>query len=314
MGAGFGQVAPGLRHPLLRLRIPPLTRRPVIALVRAAFTVLPGRAVRGVTVSTARVPGGPRLRIYQAEALPGGPRPGEAQQGGPRSGGALPGGAGVGGALLWMHGGGLVVGRPRLDDPTCSEVAREAGLLVVSVDYRRAPEWPFPAGLEDCLAAWGWLAARVEPGRIFVGGQSAGGGLAAALAQRLYDRGARPAGQLLHCPMLDDRTVGGNHYPIWGGAANRSAWRHYLPDGPAAYGVPARRAEVGGLPPAWIGVGDLDLFFGEAAAYAGRLRAAGVPVDLRVVPGAPHAFERLAWKSPISRAHRLAACEWLTGR
>ncbi len=226
-----------------------------------------------------------------------------------------------GGALLWLHGGGLIVGRPAMDDGRCVAWARDLGLLVVSVDYRLAPEHPFPAALDDAHAAWRWLQGAaeglgVDPTRVAIGGASAGGGLAACLAQRLRDEGrtaggVQPAAQLLVYPMLDDRTAArreldGGHL-VWSNRSNRTGWSAYLGGPPGAseapmYAVAARLDDVAGLPPAWIGVGTLDLFLEEDRAYAARLEAAGVATELLEVPGAPHGFDALAPDVPLTRA------------
>ena len=235
------------------------------------------------------------------------------------------------GCLVWFHGGGLVLGTARQDDYFAGLLARAAGVVVVSVDYRLAPEHPFPAALDDGLMIWRWVtesaaALGVDPARMALGGQSAGGGIAASLAQRLRDQavGAPPAAQLLFCPMLDDRTAARvdldreSHF-VWDNRSNRAAWRHYLKLEPGAlatprYAVPARRADLTGLAPCWIGVGDVDLFFEECREYAQRLTSAGVEVELRVVPGGPHAFEILSWRAELARAHRQAAARWLAAR
>jgi acetyl esterase/lipase len=218
-------------------------------------------------------------------------------------------------ALLWFHGGGYYMGALRMDDRRCSEFALEAGVLVASVDYRLAPEHPFPAALEDGYATLVGLAARaaelgVDPTRIAIGGASAGGGLAAALAQLAHDRGnTRPAFQLLVYPMLDDRT-GMSADPddarrrVWGASDNRFGWTSYLGRdadraNPPAYASAARRADLSGLPPAWIGVGALDLFHEEDLAYADRLRACGVACETVVVPGAYHGFDVVAPKAGV---------------
>jgi acetyl esterase/lipase len=175
------------------------------------------------------------------------------------------------------------------------------------VDYRLAPAHPFPAALDDCSTALRWLHAQagpwgVDPTRVAVGGESAGGGLAAALAQRAHDEGVDVRFQLLVYPMLDDRTVLAAHQPetlVWTSPSNRAGWTAYLghPVRPAEerpYAVPARRADLSGLPPAWVGVGDQDLFLDEDLAYADRLRAAGVGCEVELVPGLYHGAYGLA--------------------
>ncbi len=212
-------------------------------------------------------------------------------------------------ALLWIHGGGLIMGTADGDNDLCSQLAIELDLVVVSVDYRLAPEHPFPAGLDDCVAALEWMAASsdelgVDHDRLVVGGASAGGGLAACVAQVAHDRGGPPLRlQLLVYPMLDDRTPLRTDLPrttlVWSPASNRFAWTQYLGHPPAErddrpYASAARRNDLTGLAPAWIGVGDVDLFHDEDVAYARRLREAGVPVDLHVVPGMYHAADFMA--------------------
>lgn len=218
-------------------------------------------------------------------------------------------------ALLWLHGGGYVLGAARLDDHLCRQFSRRLGITVAAVDYRLSPENPYPAGLHDCYSALKWLAAQpdVDPARVAVGGASAGGGLAAALALLARDRGEIPVAlQLLKCPMLDDRTVADpevkRHYRMWDERSNRFGWAAYLGEADPDIAVPARRNNLADLPAAWIGVGTLDLFHAEAVAYAERLRAAGVPCKLEVVPGAFHGFDEFLPHARISVAFMESQC------
>ncbi len=217
-------------------------------------------------------------------------------------------------ALLWIHGGGYVIGSAAQDDALCRHFANELGAVVTAVDYRRAPEHPFPAPLEDCHDALVWLAGLdgVDPQRVAIGGASAGAGLAAALALLAHERQqVSPILQLLVYPMLDDRTVlrhdiDERGFRLWNNRSNELGWRSYLAATPGSNGVshlasPARAPDLAGVAPAWLGVGTLDLFHDEDLAYAGRLRAAGVPCEVEVVPGAFHAFDRLAPRSSIAR-------------
>ncbi|MQA97469.1 MAG: alpha/beta hydrolase fold domain-containing protein [Streptosporangiales bacterium] len=220
-------------------------------------------------------------------------------------------------ALLWIHGGGLVFGAPEQDDRTNIAFARELGITVASVRYRLAPESPAPAAIEDVYAALRGLVAQagdllIDTERIAIGGASAGGGLAAALAQLAHDRGEiRPAFQLLVYPMLDDRTtirtdLDTRHVRVWTPKSNRYGWSSYLGGAVAGadlapYAAAARREDLTGLPPAWIGVGTLDLFHDEDVAYAQRLNDSGVPCELHVVPGAFHSFDMLFPKAGVSR-------------
>ena len=220
-------------------------------------------------------------------------------------------------ALLWIHGGGYVIGTAAQDDRLCRRFSAELGATVASVDYRLAPQNPYPAALEDCWAALARLAELpgVDPARIAIGGASAGGGLAAALAQWAADRGEiSPVLQLLVYPMLDDRSAAlpaNRSYRLWNPRSNLFGWTAYLGDADPQVAVPARRADLSGLAPAWIGVGTLDLFHDEDLAYAERLRQAGVPCQVETVPGAFHGFDLLMPKAAVSRAFFASQCESL---
>ena len=227
--------------------------------------------------------------------------------------------AGTSGALLWIHGGGYLLGSARQDDHLCRRFAQKLGITVGSVEYRPAPEHPFPAALEDCYAALRRLVALpgVDPARVAIGGASAGGGLAAALALMARDRGEiSPALQLLTYPMLDDRTVAkspmdARNYRVWTESSNRFGWAAYLGNANPDIAVPARNADLTGLPPAWIGVGTHDLFHDEGLAYAERLKKAGVPCRVEVVPGAFHGFDVVAPKVHVSQRFFDSQCEIL---
>lgn len=219
------------------------------------------------------------------------------------------------GVLVWFHGGGMISGSPAQDHPWCSRIAYELGLLVISVDYRLAPQHPFPAGLDDAFDVVAWVHEHaqdldVDPRRIAVGGASAGGGIAAALAQRAHDAGVPLALQLLVYPMLDCTTgAGGVEVPgrgdfVWTAHQNVEAWKAYL--GHSAreletrpYASPAQREDLRGLARAWVGVGDLDLFYAEDLAYADRLAQAGNRVTVRTEPGMYHGADYIPWAAAM---------------
>lgn len=219
--------------------------------------------------------------------------------------------------ILHIHGGGYVMGSAEGSSAADAAYAAGLGAVVVSVDYRLAPETPFPGPVEDCYAALAWMvreapALGVDPARIAISGESAGGGLAAALALLARDRGEhRIAFQHLVFPMLDDRTVTRTDVSpllgefVWTPENNRFGWTSLLGAAPGGadvspYAAPARARDLAGLPPAWIACGALDLFLDENLDYARRLITAGVPTELHVWPGCPHAF-MLAAEAAVSR-------------
>ncbi len=217
-----------------------------------------------------------------------------------------------GGALLWIHGGGTVMGTAAQEDRFCRKLANFTDVAVVAVEHRLAPEHPYPAPLDDCYAALQWLARQswVNPALIAVGGASAGGGFAAAVAQLAHDRGdVDVALQMLVYPMLDDRTPGGaDPRVMWSARDNRIAWRWYLAGADPQNAVPAHRRKLTGLAPAWIGVGTRDLFFDECRDYARRLRQAGVDVHEEIAEGAFHAFDMIAPNAAVSQRFFASQC------
>ncbi len=223
-------------------------------------------------------------------------------------------------AVLHIHSGGFVAGSPEPVIGLCQSFAHELDCVVVSVEYRLAPEHPFPAGLEDCYAALKWLhhsadGLGVNPGKIAITGESGGGGLAAQLAFLVRDRGEVPIVlQVLTYPMLDNRTgLGLNPGPnagafIWPKDSNLFGWQAYLGDNerfqteaPPYPAVPTRIDDLAGLAPAVIGVGDLDLLARESLLYAAQLVEAGVPVELHLYLGATHGFD-VAFGTPAAEA------------
>jgi acetyl esterase/lipase len=209
--------------------------------------------------------------------------------------------------VYWMHGGGLVLGSYEGDDARFDKWCQMFNCVGVSVEYRLAPETPYPGPLDDCYAGLKWVhdnAAQlgVDPSRIGIAGASAGAGLAAGLGLLARDRGEVAVSfQLLIYPMIDDRQITPSSQwldPIWPPAANHYGWTAYLgaakggPDVPI-YAAAARAEDLAGLPPTLIAVGSIDGFSDEDIHYAVRLRHAGVPVELHVYPGMPHGFDAL---------------------
>lgn len=210
---------------------------------------------------------------------------------------ALPG-------MLWIHGGGYVVGSVEQDDLAAQRVCEAVGCIVVSVGYRLAPESPFPAPLEDCYAALKWISDNapelgVDAARIGITGPSAGGGLTAGLALLARDRGEVPvAFQAPIYPMIDDSNDTPSSHAaassrIWSRRYNENGWRAYVGDAAGTgdvspYAAPTRADDLSGLPPTYIAVGTLDVFLDEDIDYARRLIEAGVPTELHVYPGLFH--------------------------
>lgn len=267
----------------------------------------------GVTLSDHQVPGADGdpdvlVRVYTpANAQPGGP------------------------ALFWMHGGGLVLLTVDADDFACASRAAALGVVVASVDYRLAPETPYPGPMNDCFAGLSWFAASADElgfdaSRIVVGGASAGGCLAAGLAMMARDKGGPAlAGQFLVFPMLDDRNETASSQAItdtrvWNRSANIAAWAAYLGglDGaePPIYAVPARASDLSGLPPAFINIGAHDMFLDEDIVFARALMAAGVACELKVYPQAFHGSNAFVADHPDSirwNADEHAALQRLLG-
>ena len=290
MRAAMAQAAPELRSPILPFVSVTYdaTSLPVIRRLYQIKTPVG----RGVTVTERHV-GQPPVRVLVT--TPDGHQA------------ARPG-------VLSIHGGGTIVGSPQFELGSHGRLARELGAVVVSPDYRLAPENPFPAGLDDCMNTLHWMRENadelgIDADRIAVTGASAGGGLAAAVAQRSHDEGIALRAQALIYPMLDDRAVlrddhEGRGQLVWTPASSRFAWTAYLgreprmSEPPPPYAAPLRRDDLSGLPPAWIGVGELDLYYPEDLAYAEKLRACGVQTELVVVPGMYHAADGFAAKAP----------------
>ncbi|GGR84431.1 esterase [Streptomyces humidus] len=226
-----------------------------------------------------------------------------------------------------VHGGGMVLGDKRDGMGVILDWARELDLVVVSVEYRLAPEHPHPAPVEDVYAGLLWTAEHAkelgaDPERIVIAGASAGGGLTAALALLLRDRrGPRPIGQLLMCPMLDDRNDTPSSHQmaglgVWDRTANETGWTALLGErrgGPdvSPYAAPARAEDLSGLPPAFLDVGSAETFRDEVVAYASRIWQAGGVAELHVWPGGFHGFDGFAPQAALSRSARAAHVDWL---
>ena len=217
--------------------------------------------------------------------------------------------------ILWIHGGGMFLGSARQDDADAQALSNALGIRIASVDYRLAPEHPYPEPLDDCYTALVWLAERYD--RIVVVGASAGGGLAAGLTLLARDR-SEPliAGLLLAYPMLDDRETAGAREladtVVWNARLNRTGWDAYLGGRPAdEYAAPARAVDLTGFPPTYIDAGDLDLFLDEDTAFAERLRAADVLLEFVVERGAVHGFDLIAPDASVSRRTIERRREWL---
>lgn len=218
-------------------------------------------------------------------------------------------------AILNLHGGGYIAGTARREDGIARTLARDLDVVVFSLEYRLAPEAPYPAALDDCYAALAWLHEQaaelgIDRNRIAVRGVSAGGGLAVGLALLARDRSRFNIAFLaLLYPMIDDRTpahpFNGRH--IWPIEANRFAWNCYLGDVAGRsevphYGAPARANDLRGLPPTFIGVGSIDLFADENIRFAQQLMGAGIATELHVYPGAFHGFN-LITTAAVARAY-----------
>ena len=265
----------------------------------------------GVEISERQVPAGsrPRVRTFTPTRAPSHPDPTDHTEPAEDSADHPPRPA-----LVWLHGGGHVMGTVWQDDPRLCRWALDAGAVVVAVDWRWAPEHPYPAALDDACAALRWCLAGaddldIDPARVVVAGASSGGGLAAGAALRCRDEGDPPLrAQVLIYPMLDDRgdTPSARTCTdprVWNDESNSRAWAAYLSGWSRpipGYAAPARASDLTGLPPTWLATGALDLFRDEDLEYAARLLAAGVPTELHVYAGAVHGFDLFAPNAGVS--------------
>jgi acetyl esterase/lipase len=228
-------------------------------------------------------------------------------------------------AIVTIHGGGYVIGSYDMDSPLLDRWCPGLGVVGVSVEYRLAPETPYPGPLDDCYAALRWTYDNasdlgIDKDRIGLYGLSAGGGLAAALALLARDRGEVPlAFALLDCPMLDDRqqtpSIEADGLYVWTGRSNEFGWRSYLgalygSDDVPPYAAAARQGDLAGLPPTCVVVGSIDGFRDEDIDYAQRLNEAGVPCELHVIAGLPHAYLLVPGAAAVQLAMH-AMDDWL---
>lgn len=220
-------------------------------------------------------------------------------------------------AVLWIHGGGMIIGSADQDTAWCRQMVESLGAVVVSVEYRLAPESPYPAPLDDCVAAYQWLLKNagelnVDSSRISVAGASAGAGLAAGLTLYLRDNAIQlPAHQALIYPMIDDRNVESASEEladtlIWTRGCNQVGWASYLGDlygreDVPIYAAPHRAQDLSGLPQTMLITGELDLFVKENIDYANRLLQAEVPCSLQLFRGAFHGFNNMAAESSMAK-------------
>ncbi|MGW2449477.1 alpha/beta hydrolase [Streptomyces sp. NPDC001675] len=230
-------------------------------------------------------------------------------------------------AVYFTHGGGMILGDNRNLIGEMLDWVQDLGIVLISVEYRLAPEHPFPAGLEDVYAGLRWTMAHandlgIDPGRLVVSGPSAGGGLTAALTLLLRDlQGPALAGQLLVCPMLDDRNDSPSAHQmvgvgIWDRTSNETGWTALLgllrgTPNVSAYAAPARAENLAGLPPLYIDVGSAETFRDEVVIYASRVWQAGGEAELHVWPGGFHGFDALAPDAEVSKRARAARVRWL---
>jgi acetyl esterase/lipase len=240
---------------------------------------------------------------------------------------ARPGRTGTGPGILFLHGGGMVMGNRLSGMSQVLPWVLDHDAVAVTVEYRLAPEHPDPFPVEDCYAALLWVAENadalgVDPARIVIAGISAGGGLAAGTALLVRDRNGPPLlGQMLIYPMLDDRddTVSARQFDgvgLWDRGSNSTGWTALLgdrrgTDQVSCYAAPARATDLSGLPPAYIEAGSAEVFRDEDVAYAGRIWADGGVAELHIWPGGTHTWEQIAPHSPMARHAIETRARWM---
>jgi acetyl esterase/lipase len=271
--------------------------------IRSALLELlqPPPPVQGVTAGHTVIPSTPPLAVEIYSPVSVGPHP----------------------CLIWFHGGGYLIGSAVMDGPRLQSWAAKFSCITLSVEYRLAPEHPFPAAHDDGVQVLEWVHERadalgIDPSRIVVAGASAGGGLAAGVVLAARDQGRSVGGQLLFYPMIDDRqqtTSSQWSAPVWPPNANRFAWRAYLSTlyggDVTPYAAPARALDFSGLPRSMLIVGAVDGLLDESVKYASNLIHAGVSTELRVYAGAPHGFDLMAPDAGATRAALRDVEAWL---
>jgi acetyl esterase/lipase len=301
------------RARFMRLLLPP-NRSEAALRKRSRFEAVSRRLMRprGVRAEERRIPRADgtllRVMVYRPRDVTA------------RSGSGLPPG------ILWIHGGGYVMGNPEQDGASYARLIAASGATIVAPAYRLGPEAPYPAALEDCYLALCWMRDHadelgIRDDQLAVAGNSAGGGLTAALTLYARDRGeVAIAFQMPLYPMIDDRcatdSARENDAPVWDAVTNRNAWKVYLggrygTDDVPPYAAPARATNLAGLPPAMTYVGDIEPFRDEVADYVARLREAGVPVEFEIFPGAYHGFDVVAPGAAVSRRALAFQDAWL---
>lgn len=296
---------------LERDRLDPESRAPLEGLLEAlpgGFNAIPDIITRRAVVSQLLVEPEPDPRVtFEDRVIPGPSGDQRIRIYTPKTAkGASPG-------LVFIHGGGMILGSIEGEATTAQMLCGETDAIVVSVDYRKAPEDPYPAGVDDCYSASQWVfdnAAElgIDASTIGIYGASAGGGLALAVCLMARDRNSFRFSYMMPIyPMIDDRnetpsTHAVTEVGIWDRAGNEEAWTWYLggqePDG---YAAPARAKDLTGLPPAFIDVGEMDAFRDEDTLFAQRLLQSGVPCEFRIYPGAYHASEIFAPEAELSK-------------
>jgi acetyl esterase/lipase len=229
--------------------------------------------------------------------------------------------------VYFIHGGGMIAGNNRTGMDWVLEWMAAIPMVVISVDYRLAPEHPYPAPVQDCYSGLEWVGNHVadlgiDPSRLLIAGGSAGGGLAAATALIARDRGGpRVRGQMLVCPMIDDRAITPSSTElvgegVWDSISNATGWSSLLGlaaggPGVSPYAAPARATDLAGLPSAFIEAGSVETFRDESVDYASRMWQAGGQAELHIWPGGCHGFDEVIPEAPLSREARAARVNWL---